>query len=72
MKELNIEPTSTSPKVIFDPTTNIFEITGESRPENASVFYKPIIDWVKELEMFFANNEKQTDTPFEFNFHFDW
>lgn len=71
MKELNIEPTSTSPKVIFDPNTNIFEITGESRPENASVFYKPIIDWVKELEMFFADKE-QIDTPFEFKFNFDY
>jgi hypothetical protein len=72
MKELNIESTSTSPKILFDPKTNSFNITGESRPENASVFYKPILDWVKELEMFFANTKEQINTPFEFNFNFDY
>jgi len=72
MKELNIESTSTSPKVLFDPKTYSFDISGESRPENASVFYKPILEWVKDLEMFFTNAKEQINTQFEFNFNFDY
>ncbi|HBH47067.1 MAG TPA: nuclear pore complex subunit [Bacteroidales bacterium] len=72
MKELNIESTSTSPKVLFDPNSNIFEISGESRPENASVFYKHILDWVKDLEQFFTDSKEPLKTPVEFNFNFEY
>ena len=72
MKELNIEPTLTSPKVHFDPATNVFDISGESRPENASVFYKPILDWVRELESFASSASGSMDSPIHFNFNFDY
>jgi hypothetical protein len=72
MRELIIEPTSNSPKVLYDPKTSRFEISGESRPENASVFYKPILEWVQELETFLTRNNSQSNTPFEFNFRFDY
>jgi SiaC family regulatory phosphoprotein len=72
MRELIIESTSNSPKVLYDPKTSRFEISGESRPENASVFYKPVLEWMQELETFLTSNNSQSNTPFEFNFRFDY
>lgn len=45
MDPIILEATPTTPKVIIDPAANKFEITGESRPENTSKFYNPIITW---------------------------
>lgn len=45
MDAILLEATATTPKVIIDPTTNKFEISGESRPENTAKFYTPIIEW---------------------------
>lgn len=72
MQELHIESTSNSPKVLFDPNKFRFEISGESRPENASVFYKPILDWVKDLEAFLTQNSEQDKPVYEFNFNFEY
>ena len=49
MDVLNIEPTDNSPLIILDPYALKFEISGESRPENAGKFYSPILSW---LELF--------------------
>ena len=46
MEALRIEATEFTPEVIMDPASNVFEITGESRPENAGKFYKEILDWL--------------------------
>ena len=45
MESILLESTQTTPKVIIDPENNKFEISGESRPENTSKFYSPIITW---------------------------
>ena len=45
MDAILLEPTTTTPKVIIDPSVNKFEISGESRPENAAKFYTPIVGW---------------------------
>lgn len=47
MKALIIEGTSSTPKVIFDPESNVFELQGYSLLDNALDFYEPIISWVK-------------------------
>lgn len=72
MKALDIQSTSHSPQISFDPGSKKFEIKGESRPENASNFYKPILEWVKDIETAFENNEIQVDGPLEFDFCFDY
>lgn len=72
MRKLIIDSTPNSPKILFEPDTPIFEISGESRPENASVFYKPVIDWVKELEAYFNQNNTQNNTPIIFNFNLEY
>lgn len=48
MNPLLIESTEFSPKVILDATKKKFEISGESRPENAGKFYAPIIKWFED------------------------
>src|ERR1700751_4729794 len=45
MDAILLEATSTTPKIIIDPVKNMFEISGESRPENTAKFFNPIITW---------------------------
>lgn len=72
MKALDIPSTSNSPKVLFNPGESRFEISGESRPENVSVFYKPILDWMKDLELNLREKANPGKTPFEFHFNFEY
>ncbi|MCS7297404.1 MAG: DUF1987 domain-containing protein [Bacteroidia bacterium] len=48
MRNLVIEPTSKTPKVILNADLGIFEITGRSIPEDAIGFYRKVLDWVEE------------------------
>ena len=48
MEPLVIRSTEDTPKVIFDPFKEMFEISGRSLPEDVNQFYKPILDWIKE------------------------
>jgi len=48
MSPLNIDPTEFTPKILFDPENNKFEISGFSRPENVIGFYRPILKWLDE------------------------
>ena len=46
MEKLEIEKTKSSPFVRLDPESGLFELGGESYPENAQEFFQPIIDWI--------------------------
>ena len=46
MEKLIIKPTNFSPGVVLNPAENTFEITGDSRPENAASVYGLILDWL--------------------------
>lgn len=48
MRNLIIEPTAKTPKVILNADINVFEITGRSIPEDSIGFYRKILDWVEE------------------------
>jgi hypothetical protein len=48
MKILKIEKKKGTPEVILDNESSIFEIKGESYPENSAAFYNPIIKWISE------------------------
>jgi SiaC family regulatory phosphoprotein len=74
MNALNIEPSDFSPKVILDPVKNIFVLSGESRPENTSKFYIPILQWLEQYQGVlywekdkFGKGEAKT---FEFKFEY--
>lgn len=73
--KINLALTGKSPKVIFDPENHIFEMEGNSRPENVRDFYYPIIDTLKK---YFENiDEKNLSDGFnketmKFNFKLDY
>lgn len=46
MDKLFIEASKDSPKVVFDTTTLVFEISGKSHPENVKEFFRPILEWL--------------------------
>ena len=50
MEPLIIEATDKTPGIILDPYNDLFEISGNSRPENVSEFYYPVITWLIEFE----------------------
>ena len=65
MEKLILESTLNSPRVVLDPEADIFEFSGESRPENVRNFYIPILQW---LEQFGA--EVSGGCTFSFNFEY--
>lgn len=48
MEKFIVEATKSSPSICFDPQTCTLEITGESYPENSSLFYEPLFDLLEE------------------------
>lgn len=46
MNALTIKETKGTPKVTFNPDGELF-IEGRSLPENPSVFYLPVLEWIK-------------------------
>lgn len=70
MDALIIESTEVSPKIIFDPENNIFEISGESRPENVRKFYDPIINWLDEYGRILLQKKEDKSTLFTFKFEY--
>ena len=75
MNTLKISASEFTPKVIFDPEENCFEISGESRPENAGKFYEPILDWLDKYyklrywqDSKFKNEENATVFKFKLDY----
>lgn len=63
MKPLIIEATEDSPKIDFNTSNNIFEIAGNSRPENPAKFYDYIVQWVENYgkHLSWKNRERSLD-----------
>jgi SiaC family regulatory phosphoprotein len=66
MDGLLIKQSDFSPLVNFDLQKNVFEIKGESRPENTSKFYEEILSWLAAFGEYLNANPSNTN----FNFHF--
>ena len=49
MKKLLIEPTDYTPRINFDPITNVLEIIGNSMPESSPEFYGDIYEWISKF-----------------------
>ncbi len=60
MKSLLIEATENSPKIDFNTNNNIFEISGNSRPENPAKFFEYIIQWVENYGKHLSWKNKET------------
>ncbi len=69
MNPFILEPTEFSPSIIFDPSISKFEISGESRPENAGKFYDAIIKWLEQYQSSLFS--KQTSLPNNEKINFD-
>jgi len=52
MNTLIISPDedNTTPKIKLDKTNNIFEISGNSLPEDVLTFYNPVMQWIEEYK----------------------
>lgn len=74
MESLIIDKSDFSPKVVFDPTNDLFEISGESRPENTSKFYVPIISWLDKYVGVLSEEKVKSANkkPHIFEFKFDY
>ena len=55
MENLIIEQTERSPRVYFDYTNHVLELSGEAYPENNDEFYRPIFE---SLQAYFNNEHK--------------
>ncbi len=67
MDRLNIEQTEKTPSILFDPQSGIFQMEGNSRPEDVRAFYYPIIEKIKAYfdNLVAQNNIDQfADNPF--------
>ncbi|MBN2272869.1 MAG: DUF1987 domain-containing protein [Bacteroidales bacterium] len=63
MEPLDIKATNDTPRVLFDPDNNLFEISGRSLPEDVVTFYQPVLDWLEEYNQ---NPLKNTDFVFKY------
>ncbi len=46
MDKLIVKPSRTNPYICFDPINKLYEISGNSFPENPIVIFEPIFDWL--------------------------
>ena len=46
MEKLFIKPSFKSPKIIFDPDNQFYEISGRSLPEDVTEIYEPVLEWI--------------------------
>jgi hypothetical protein len=65
MNSIKIEAKEDTPKIVFDPANDIFEISGRSLPEDAALFYEPIIEWLNEYAQ---NPNKVTEMHVKLNY----
>lgn len=57
MKDLVIDKTYSTPAVNFEAQTGNLKIEGRSIPENPSLFYEPLLNWLNE---YFQNTTNAT------------
>ena len=66
MEVFELEGTRYTPKVVFDVKNKVFEISGDSRPEDTHTFYQVLIDWLSKL------HSAAVQGDFKFKFAFDY
>lgn len=73
MEKLIIDATLNTPSVILDPEKNLFQFTGESRPENVRNFYIPVLEWLENYTSEVASLDKENKSRVhEFHFNFEY
>ncbi|MCI5054469.1 MAG: DUF1987 domain-containing protein, partial [Flavobacteriales bacterium] len=72
MNKLSIESTESSPKVLLDPESFYFEISGESRPEDVRKFYEPVLSWMDDFNGYLGQVTAGGQKAVVFNFIFEY
>ena len=74
MDSIVLKGTEATPKVVLDSVNNTFEISGESRPENTSKFYNPIINWLTNYSsvLYFQKNQYGKSRKMSMRFQLDY
>lgn len=62
---LKIESTSYTPFICLDKSADIFEVSGNSYPEDSTEFYRPVIRWLNNYVL-----EPNPSTAFTFSFDY--
>ncbi len=65
MRNLIIEPTTKTPKIILNADVNVFEISGRSIPEDSVGFYRKVIDWIDDYS---KNPNPKTNFKFQLEY----
>jgi hypothetical protein len=65
MDNLKINATRQTPDISLNADNGLLKFTGKSRPEDALIFYQPILDWIKQ----YVNNP-QPKTTVVFNLEY--
>ena len=65
MEPLILEATEDTPEVCFEPQKDVFRFAKSSLPENAILFYKPILNWLREYK---KNANPQTVFDFDIEY----
>lgn len=70
MYKLYISPSKNTPEIIFSPEENIYEINGNSSPEDVRALYYPVIEWFSEFatEIKAAQGKQLLNSPLVFKF----
>jgi len=74
MNNLILEKTDNTPGVMLDGTQHLVEFSGDSRPENAKLFFEPIFNWIKEYEnhLYYLTNESSLNISTNVNFKLEY
>jgi len=65
MDALNIEGSSHTPKIILDKDKGLYEISGQSLPENVAAFFAPVFEW---LDAYMADPNEETVVSFKMEY----
>ena len=65
MDILKIAATDETPEVSLNPETGVFEFSGHSLPEDVTIFYNPILDW---LDQYGASPKNPTKVIFKMDY----
>lgn len=74
MNNLILEKTDNTPGVVLDFTKRTIEFTGDSRPENAKLFFDPIFNWISEYSchIYFLTKESNSEIKTNVNFKLEY
>ncbi len=74
MNNIIIEKTDNTPGVELNNEKRRIEFTGDSRPENAKLFFEPIFNWILEFEnqLYFLSGQAEGLLKTEVNFKLEY